>query len=116
MNNPSPSRRMFVLLVWSPSLGAPSDPVGVLGVEGNGPKLESYVSWVPTRDGKAWPWRERLHNAGPLTCELLEYWLEQDGTTHLIEEDQVFEAPSLPHLVEGYLDRVLVDLAVGEVR
>lgn len=114
MTKPMPSRRLFVLLVWSPSLGVPADPVGVLGVEDDDSQRASFVSWVPSREGKAWPWRERLRTAGPIIPELLEYWLEQDSTTHLIEEEPVPEAPSLSHLVEGYLDQVLVDLAVGE--
>jgi hypothetical protein len=110
-----PARRLFVLLVWSPELGMPADPVGVLGVEErDGQQWYSYVSWVPAHDGRAWPWRERLRTADPLTPELLEYWLDQDGTTHLVEEDRVPEAASLSHLVEGCLDQVLVDLAVGE--
>ncbi|GAA1095382.1 hypothetical protein [Nocardiopsis metallicus] len=114
----TPARRLFVLLVWSPSLGVPADPVGVLGTErkGNSPQLDSHVSWVRSHEGSAWPWQERLRTAGPLTPELLEYWLDQDGTVHLIEEEQVSEAPSLSHLVEGHLDQVLVDLAVGEGR
>lgn len=111
-----PSRRLFVLLVWSPNLGMPADPVGVLGIEASGQQWDSYVSWMPPHDGRAWPWRERLRAAGPLTPQLLEYWMGQDGTTHLIEEEQVPEAPSLSHLVEGHLDQVLVDLAVEEGR
>ncbi|MFV2198862.1 hypothetical protein [Nocardiopsis sp. LOL_012] len=111
-----PLRRLFVLLVWSPRLGMPADPVGVLGVEEGGPHPRSYVSWVPDRQGRAWPWRERLRATGPPTPELLEHWAAQDGTTHLVEEEQVPEAPSLSHLVEGHLDRVLVDLAAGEGR
>ncbi len=116
MTVPAPTRRLFVLLVWSVELGLPADPVGVLGIEENAQQWDSYVSWVPARDGRAWPWRERLRAACPLTPQALEYWLESDGTTHLIEEEQVPQAPSLSHLVEGYLDRVLVDLAVGEGR
>jgi hypothetical protein len=96
----------------------PADPVGVLGIEEeeDGARWCVYVSWVPDRDGRAWPWRERLRAADPLTPEQLEYWLEGDGTVHLVEEEQVPEAPSLSHLVEGYLDQVLVDLAAGEGR
>jgi hypothetical protein len=118
MTESTPARRLFVLLVWSPSLGVPADPVGVLGTEeqGDSPQLDSHVSWVPSHDGNTWPWQERLRTAGPLTPELLDYWLEQDGTVHLIEEEQVPEAPSLSRLVEGHLDQVLVELAVGEGR
>ncbi|MEU0489982.1 hypothetical protein ABZ249_12195 [Nocardiopsis sp. NPDC006139] len=116
MTAPTPKRRLFVLLVWSPDLSMPLDPVGVLGLQAeaeDGRQWSPHVSWVPNRDGRAWPWRERLRTADPLTSELLEHWLDQDGTTHLIEEEHLPEAPSLSHLVEGYLDQVLVDLAIG---
>ncbi|WP_160051531.1 hypothetical protein [Nocardiopsis sp. FR26] len=114
---PMPPRRLFVLFVWSPELGMPADPVGVLGIEEeNEGRWRLCVSWVPSHDGRAWPWRERLRTADPLTPELVEHWLDQDGTTHMIEEEQVPEAPSLSHLVEGHLDQVLVDLAAGEGR
>ncbi|MEY9211523.1 hypothetical protein NI17_009990 [Thermobifida halotolerans] len=109
--NPS-RRRLFVLLVWSPALGAALDPVGVLATEDGPAGWRTAVSWVPLDHGAAWPWRQRLAENTPLTAEKVEEWLAQNGTVQLAELDPQ-PAPSLPHLVEGVLEQILVGL--GEV-
>ncbi|MDQ7808396.1 hypothetical protein Q5425_32075 [Amycolatopsis sp. A133] len=68
-------RQIWVLLGWSPELGASVTPVGVLGLDPVRP--ESLVEWIPREYVAGQIWRERLTGVDAATlADRMALWAE----------------------------------------
>ncbi|RKE03015.1 hypothetical protein [Streptomyces sp. TLI_171] len=101
--------RVAVLSVWHPALGAPLDPVAVVGF---GPHLGGdpavHLVWVPLAFEAADPWRELL--ADGVTVELLDHWAERSATVAVDYVDVPEGAVALSHAVGLLLDLLLAEV------
>ncbi|WP_327740601.1 hypothetical protein OG749_47080 (plasmid) [Streptomyces nojiriensis] len=98
--------RLWILLVWHPSLGLPVDPVAVLGLDESQQPTARIVRWVPLVYEPADPWRERLGET--TTSEDVERWITQSGGVCSIEPAEVPEgALDLTHATDLVLDELL---------
>lgn len=74
--------RVFVLLVFDPTTGAATRPVGALALADD----RLVTSFVPYADG-ADTWRARLADVTPPPAETVRYWLARaNGITSAIAE------------------------------
>ncbi|MFD8732325.1 hypothetical protein [Streptomyces sp. NPDC059611] len=104
----APTWRLWILLVWHPALGLPTDPVAVLGIDESRLPAEQVVRWVPLVYEPARPWRERLSSA--TTSEDITRWITQSGGTCAIEPADVPEGASdLRHAADLVLDDLLAE-------
>jgi hypothetical protein len=95
----------YVLCEWSPTVGLPLDPVGVLVVDGN----RWAVRWLPRIYGQADGWQTRLAAAGHDVPVAIDDWSTDPART----AHQLPPGPQmrLEDLVEATLEEVLVAFA-----
>ncbi|WP_020646573.1 hypothetical protein [Amycolatopsis balhimycina] len=68
-------RHIWVLLGWSPELGAAVTSVGVLGLDPEKP--ERFVEWIPREYAAGRIWRERLTGIDPaVLADRMGFWAE----------------------------------------
>ncbi|GJF30273.1 hypothetical protein KNE206_29730 [Kitasatospora sp. NE20-6] len=101
--------RLAVLSVWLPALGAPLDPVAVVGLDQRpGTNAPVHLVWVPMAFESADPWRELL--ADGVTAELLDRWAEQSSTVAVDFVDAPEGAVDLAHAAGLVLDELLAEV------
>ncbi|MFC6600485.1 hypothetical protein [Kitasatospora paranensis] len=101
--------RLAVLSVWHPALGAPLDPVAVVGLDLRpGAQARVHLAWVPLAFEAADPWRELL--AGGVTGELLDHWAAQHTTVAVDFVDVPEGAVDLAHAAGLVLDELLAEV------
>lgn len=100
------SRQVWVLLVFDPTTGLATRPVGAVGMEGD----HWHVSWLPLEPA-ADPWRERLHSrSGQVAVpQRLAWWAEHANgvTAALAPIDPPPAAVDLVGAVEAAVDALL---------
>ncbi|MEU0222253.1 hypothetical protein ABZ281_47840 [Streptomyces sp. NPDC006265] len=105
----SPAWRLWILLVWHPTLGLPVDPVAVLGLNEGQQQAAPVVRWVPLVYEAADPWRERL--SAPITSQDIERWIARSGSVCSLEPADVPEgALDLTHAADLVLDELLAEV------
>ncbi len=101
--------RLAVLSVWHPALGAPLEPVAVVGLDQR-PSTDApvHLAWVPLAFEAADPWRALL--AEGVTAELLDHWAGQSGAVAADLVDVPEGAVDLAHAAGLVLDELLTEV------
>ncbi|GAA2753373.1 hypothetical protein GCM10010440_73140 [Kitasatospora cinereorecta] len=98
-----------MLSVWHPALGAPLDPVAVVGLDQRpGSNAPAHLVWVPLAFEAADPWRELL--AGGVTADLLDHWAAQNSAVAVDFVDVPEGAVDLAHAAGLVLDELLAEV------
>ncbi|WP_233435931.1 hypothetical protein [Streptomyces anulatus] len=101
--------RLWILLVWHPTLGLPVDPVAVLGLDESRQPAGRVVRWVPLVYEQADPWRERLGET--TTSEDIERWIAHSGGACSLEPTDVPEgALDHTHAADLVLNELLAEV------
>lgn len=97
-------RHIWVLLGWSPELGAAVTPVGVLGVDDH---VDTFVEWIPREHTAGRIWRERLAVADPRTLlERMSAWGET-GVAPAVPVEPITVDTALEEAVRAQVDDIL---------
>ncbi|HWD04284.1 MAG TPA: hypothetical protein VG674_17740 [Amycolatopsis sp.] len=97
-------RHVWVLLGWSPQVGAAVTPVGVLGADDH---AEIFVEWVPREHTAGRIWRERLAAADPRTLvERMSAWAET-GVAPAVPVEPITVDTALEEAVRAQVDDIL---------
>jgi hypothetical protein len=101
--------RLFVLLVWTPALGAALTPIGALAVADDTADgaLDCAVSFIPRLDGRDEPWRIRLDE--PVTARLLQRWTEESSACALARLEVPDGSVDLAGAAEAGVDVLLAE-------